>query len=203
MLEAPKETLIEQIHESTNLIEELLRKSLFDIVPAYNSIAVFGSFTTDDLILQLEGKHGIETQTESSDQIIKLPICYEVGLDLEKVAKHAKMSVEEVIDIHLKGIYRSLFIGFTPGFVYADGLDERLACPRLEKPRTHIPEGSIGIAGNQTGLYSLSSPGGWNIIGRTPVAVFDPKRKPIMLIEVGSRYIFHRITKQQFDSWGS
>ena len=203
LLECSKDTSIEQIHESTYLIEEILKEELNDIVPAYHSIAIFTTLSIDELIHSLNGKKVSRKRKSVSDEIIDLPICYEAGLDLQRVATQNGLSIDQVIETHLKNTYRSLFIGFTPGFIYADGLDESLACPRLEKPRNRIPDGSVGIAGSQTGIYSLSSPGGWNIIGRTPVKIFNSKRKPPMLIDVGARYKFHRITKEEFESWES
>ncbi|MEQ9023067.1 MAG: 5-oxoprolinase subunit PxpB [Pseudomonadales bacterium] len=203
LLECAKDTNIEQIHESTYLIEEVLNKNLKDIVPAYHSIAIFTALSIEELIHSLNGKKVSRKRESNSNGIIDLPICYELGMDLERVAQANSLTKEQVIETHLKNTYRSLFVGFTPGFIYADGLDESLACPRLEKPRNRIPDGSVGIAGSQTGIYSLSSPGGWNIIGRTPVKVFDSRRQPPMLIDVGVHYRFQRITKEEFESWES
>lgn len=203
LLECNRSVPIEKIHESTHALTIILKDQLLDIVPAYHSIAVFCSLSPDDLCQLLEGKFANANQSLSQSEIIELPICYELGIDLERISKHTGLSIEQVISLHLNSVYRSLFIGFTPGFIYADGLDERLSCPRLDDPRTKIPEGSIGIGGNQTGIYSLESPGGWNILGRTPEKVFDMNRKPPMLIDVGISYRFKRISKEEFESWGS
>ena len=141
--------------------------------------------------------------TKDKAEIVELPICYEMGMDLDRICKHTYLKSEEVISRHLKGVYRSIFIGFTPGFIYSDGLDSKLECPRLNNPRKNIPYGSVGIAGNQTGIYSLNSPGGWNIIGRTPIRIFDAEKLPPMLINVGTKYRFHQISTEEFESWGS
>ncbi|MEP1034262.1 5-oxoprolinase subunit PxpB [Ekhidna sp.] len=194
---------IEKIHQSSHTIVNILRDKLEDIVPAYHSIAVFTSLTIDQLTVLLASAPIEEKKPSDSNDIIKLPICYELGLDLDRIAKHANLSHEKLIERHLEGVYRSLFIGFTPGFIYADGLDENLSCPRLENPRKTIPAGSVGIAGNQTGIYSLASPGGWNIIGLTPAKVFDPNEPKPMLIDVGMKYRFYRIAKKEFESWES
>lgn len=201
LLECGKETSIEQIHESTCLIEEILKEELKDIVPAYYSIAVFIPLSINELIDSLNEKEATVKMKSASDETIELPICYELGLDLERVAKMNNLTKSQVIETHLKGTYRSLFIGFTPGFIYADGLDKTLACPRKDTPRKVVTAGSVGIAGDQTGIYSLASPGGWNIIGRTPIKIFDGTRQPPMLIDVGARYRFHRITKEEFEAW--
>ncbi len=134
-------------------------------------------------------------------KVIEIPICYEYELDLDPLGEYVKLSREEIIAIHLADTYRSLFIGFTPGFIYADGLDHRLYCPRKSNPRTSVPRGSIGIGGQQTGIYSLESPGGWNIIGRTPVKLFDFALNPPMKIKVGTSFRFKRITKKEFIEW--
>lgn len=203
MLECSKETNIEHIHESTHLIEQILKNELKDIVPAYHSIAIFTPLPIDELIDSLSGKKITREKSSTSDETVELPICYELGRDLDRLAEVNNLTREQVIETHLKGTFRSLFIGFTPGFIYADGLDKTLACPRLESPRKVIPAGSVGIAGDQTGIYSLASPGGWNIIGRTPARIFDSNRKPPMLIGVGAKYRFYQITKEEFEGWES
>ncbi|MEQ6168234.1 5-oxoprolinase subunit PxpB [Ekhidna sp. MALMAid0563] len=201
LLECGKGTPIEKIHESTYLVEQAIGGDLIDLVPAYHSIAVFSKLDMGEIIKRLDGLKGSAKQIRDNDDVIELPICYEEGLDLSRVAEQSGMNEDQVIERHLEGTYRSLFIGFTPGFIYADGLHESLACPRLEQPRTRIPSGSVGIAGEQTGIYSLASPGGWNIIGRTPTKIFDPTKDQPMLIDVGTRYRFYRITKKAFESW--
>lgn len=201
LLECAKATSPNSIHESVQLIEHKLEDKLMDIVPAYHSIAIFTKIPLHSLVDVLESSVFQSKHVGYNDAILELPICYELGLDLDHIASNAGLTVEEVIEIHLKGIYRVMFVGFTPGFIYADGLDEKLICPRLKNPRKQIPAGSIGIGGDQTGIYALSSPGGWNIIGQTPTAVFDTKRENPMLIDVGARYRFFRITPKEFEAW--
>ena len=201
LLETAREIPIEVIHQSTKLLEDTLGSDLDDIVPAYHSVAIFSSLEMSELLEKLNGISGSKEQLNAKKEVIELPICYEEGLDLARLIEKTGMSEEQLIEKHLKGTYRSLFIGFTPGFIYADGLDESLACPRLEQPRKQIPSGSVGIAGGQTGIYSLASPGGWNIIGRTPTKIFDRHRNSPMLIEVGARYRFYRITQKEFETW--
>jgi len=201
LLKGPTDIPIASIHQTTLAIEHILGVELRDIVPAYDSIALFTDLEKDVLLqkLAIYSKEAGKAQTEKHS--FEIPICYELGLDLAEVCSHTGLSEREVIDIHLQGNYTSLFIGFTPGFIYADGLDSRLSCPRKSDPRTHISPGSIGIGGDQTGIYSLESPGGWNIIGRTPITLFDPDKNPPMTIEVGVEFSFKRISKQEFEQW--
>lgn len=114
-------------------------------------------------------------------RVVEIPVCYggEYGPDLDFVAQHAGMSAEAVIALHSAGRYRIRMIGFLPGFPYLGGLDARLHTPRLDTPRALIPAGSVGIGGAQTGVYPLASPGGWQLIGRTPLRLFAPDRPPL------------------------
>ena len=201
LLQGKEDIQIEKIHQSSKAIEEVLGAELLDLVPAYDSIALFTRLSIREVTTRLANLDlaGASTKTHACTHL--LPICYEFGDDLPQVREHCGLSEEEIIDIHLKGTYRSLFIGFTPGFIYADGLAPILSCPRKSSPRTKIAAGSIGIGGSQTGIYSLDSPGGWNIIGRTPQRVFDVRKTPPMSIEVGSLFQFKRISKEQFEQW--
>ena len=203
LLQAPSDISIDSIHSTSHAIEKLLSKQLLDIVPAYDSIALFSKLSFDQIAKRLQNSKGIDSENsiQSKKQII--PICYELGLDLKHIGTHAGLSIDAVIETHLKGTYRSLFIGFTPGFIYADGLDLSLACPRKANPRTHIEAGSIGIGGEQTGIYSLNSPGGWNIIGQTPMKLFDHSQHPPMKVEVGTTFSFKQISKEEFESWAN
>ena len=119
---------------------------------------------------------------------------------LEKgfVARHAGMTEKEVIALHSGTVYPVYMIGFTAGFPYLGGLDPRLETPRLETPRTLVPAGSVGIAGMQTGVYSVASPGGWQLIGRTPLKVYDPRRSEPFLLKAGDRLKFDPITPEEF-----
>jgi inhibitor of KinA len=131
---------------------------------------------------------------------VTLPVLYggEHGPDLDFVAEHHQLSVDEVIDLHSKPEYLVYMIGFAPGFPYLGGLSERLATPRLEKPRLSVPKGSVGIGGSQTGVYSVDSPGGWRLIGRTPVPLYDPKQQTPALLEAGDRLRFRPISAAEY-----
>ncbi len=201
LLECSIETAIEHIHQSDQLIRDILGKQLDDIVPAYNSITIFTNLSLEDVCSNLQDQVAEDLDVLSDNEIIQIPICYELEQDLDRVSQEVGLSKNEIIDRHLKGIYRVVFIGFTPGFVYADGLDELITCPRLDNPRKMVAAGSVGIGGSQTGIYSLSSPGGWNIIGQTPIALFDKQNQPPMRLEVGISYQFFRVNKKEFSSW--
>jgi inhibitor of KinA len=134
--------------------------------------------------------------------VIEIPVCYggEYGLDLEALAAYHQMSVEEVIELHSQPVYTVYMVGFTPGFPYLGGLDERLVTPRRREPRQRVPAGSVGIADRQTGIYSADSPGGWQIIGRTPVKLFDLTRAEPFLYKAGDRVRFVPVSKEALES---
>lgn len=203
LLEAPTNISIKVIHRTTTLLQKILKKDLVDIVPSYNSIALFTDQASDEIITKLQSTQSIKPKSAQSPNHETIPICYELGLDLQEVAEYAKMDSEEVIRRHLEGRYQAILIGFTPGFIYIDGLDPSLECPRKTSPRVRLDSGSVGIGGSQTGIYSLASPGGWNIIGRTPMNIFDADRKPPMNIVPGTKITYQRITKEEFQSWES
>jgi inhibitor of KinA len=134
--------------------------------------------------------------------IVEIPVCYESEFapDLDDVARHAQISTEEVVDLHSAAEYRVACIGFVPGFTFLAGLPEKLATPRRDTPRKEIPPGSVGIGGWQTGIYPSRSPGGWNLIGRTPLKLFDPTTNPPTTLRPGDRVRFRVITSEKFES---
>jgi inhibitor of KinA len=137
---------------------------------------------------------------KTKPRVVEIPVCYdgEFGPDLGLVARQAKLSPEEVIKRHHQAEYLVYLIGFAPGFPYLGGLPKELATPRHAKPRMEIPPGSVGIAGNQTGIYPLATPGGWNLIGRTPLRLFRPDENPPSLLRAGDKVEFRAITAEEF-----
>ncbi len=133
-------------------------------------------------------------------RLVKIPVLYggDYGPDLQNVATHNSLTPQEVIDYHSNKEYLVYMLGFTPGFPYLGGMDERIATPRLKEPREKIWAGSVGIAGNQTGIYPIESPGGWQIIGRTPWKLFDINRDPEILLQGGDYISFYPITIEEF-----
>jgi inhibitor of KinA len=136
-------------------------------------------------------------------RIIDIPVCYGgvLGPDLEDVARRHELSAQDVIDVHVAGDYLVYMVGFMPGFAYLGGLSSRIATPRRQTPRTAVPAGSVGIGGEQTGVYPLVSPGGWNLIGRTPRRIFDIDRSEPALLVTGDRVRFRAISLTEFDAW--
>lgn len=135
-------------------------------------------------------------------RVVEIPVCYggDFGPDLAAVGERAGLSMDRVIALHIGASYTVHMIGFTPGFPYLAGLDPRLATPRRAVPRTRVPAGSVGIGGEQTGIYPMATPGGWNLIGRTPFSLFDPMREPAALLRVGDQLRFVAISPEQFDA---
>lgn len=133
-------------------------------------------------------------------RIVEIPVCYggDFGPDLEYVAEKNRISVEEVIKIHSEGDYLVYMIGFAPGFPYIGGMSEQITAPRRQSPRLKIPAGSVGIAGKQTGVYPIETPGGWQLIGKTPLRLFRPHDEIPSLLKAGDKIRFKPITYEKF-----
>lgn len=177
-----------------------------ELVPTYTSICIH----YDPAVLSCEALRNalklvkadpVEEKSDQEERVVEIPVCYggEYGPDLEFVAEHNGLTAEEVVRRHSNGQYLVYMLGFLPGFAYMGGMDKTIACPRLISPRTKIPAGSVGIAGAQTGIYPLSSPGGWQLIGRTPLKMFviDGEQTTFAL-SAGDRVRFVPITEEVF-----
>ncbi|UOE92378.1 5-oxoprolinase subunit PxpB [Alkalihalobacillus sp. LMS39] len=181
-------------------------KGIVEWVPTYHSVTIYYDpvvYTYDEINFIVEELYEkSKTTTLSNARFVTIPVLYdeEVGPDLQKVAQFHQLPLEKIIEIHSSRLYLVFMIGFTPGFPYLGGMDEAIAIPRLETPRILVQAGSVGIAGNQTGIYSVDSPGGWHIIGRTPVPLFEMKKNPPVLLKAGDFLLFAPITKQEFNS---
>jgi inhibitor of KinA len=177
-------------------------KGVENLQPGYSTLMVSISNTArlQEIIEQLEKTlnllHDIELQSSRQHRI---PVIYggKYGQDLSRVAVHCGMSEEQVIERHQNQLYTLYFIGFSPGFPYLAGMDDRLSAPRLERPRTWIPAGSVGIAGPQTGVYPMSTSGGWNLIGWTPFSLFDPKNPLESALKMGDTISFYAVTERE------
>ena len=154
-----------------------------------------------DMLTQVLAHVGDETLP--APRTTEIPVCYggDLGPDLEDVARQHAMTPRDVIDIHTAGDYLVYMVGFMPGFAYLGGLDERLVTPRRTSPRTAVPAGTVGIGGQQTGVYPLVSPGGWNLIGQTPLRIFDVNRDEPALLATGDRVRFRAISVAEFTAW--
>lgn len=144
----------------------------------------------------------LETTPQSAARLVEVPVCYdaEFGLDLADVAASCSLSVRQIVEMHCSMQYVVYFFGFVPGFAYLGDLPAKLAVPRLATPRRSVPRGSVAIAGRQTGIYPLSTPGGWRILGRTPLAMFRTDRHAMSLLSLGDQVRFVPISRSQFDA---
>ena len=178
---------------------------IVETVPTYRSLAVHYDpevILYGALVKKLKGLLGqLDSIQIPPSDVLEIPVLYggEEGPDIEFVAEHNGKTVQEVIDIHTSTEYLIYMLGFTPGFTYLGGMSEEIATPRLKTPRGLIPGGSVGIAGAQTGVYPIDSPGGWQLIGRTPVRMYDPDRATPILPEAGQYIKFYAIDKAEYD----
>ncbi|TFB15074.1 5-oxoprolinase subunit PxpB [Filobacillus milosensis] len=176
---------------------------LVDLVPAYTTLTIFfdneliNYEVLKDKIKDSLHQSSMQNAATQSKKVY-IPVLYK-GADLEIVANHNKLSIDEVIELHEQNVYMVYMIGFLPGFPYLGGLNERLATPRLNEPRSNVEAGSVGIAGQQTGIYPVNSPGGWNIIGYTPVKLFDMDRESPFLFQAGDSIKFYSINQATYD----
>ena len=200
-----------RVHAVARAIEEAGFEWLVEVVPAYSSLlVVYDPLRVAYVEVETAIKPLLSAETESfRGRLVEVPVVYsgQYGPDIEFVAEHNGLTVDDVVEIHSRPVYRVYFLGFLPGFSYLGGMDERIAAPRLERPRLKVPAGSVGIAGKQTGIYPLESPGGWRLIGRTPLRLFDPSKEPPTLLQPGDRVKFVPIDESEFkeiyqEEWG-
>lgn len=190
------------------VVKNLKNKKLdgvLDILPTYRSILINYDpvkISYGEMVDILKGLSEADSNKQSDEvRLIEIPTLYgkEYGPDIDFVAENANLSVEEVIKIHSGTDYLVYMMGFMPGFTYLGGLDERIATPRLKSPRLKIEPGSVGIAANQTGMYPLESPGGWQLIGRTPLKLYDDTKEPPVFIQAGDYIRYVSIDKNEYD----
>ena len=201
-------TINRHIRQTIERIKALQLDGIIELVPTYCALlveydAMLYSYSEICNIIEPTLEEGMTNTTNELVTVVEVPTVYggEFGPDLSFVASHNHLSEDEVISIHSGTDYLVYMLGFIPGFSYLGGMDSRIATPRLSSPRTVIPAGSVGIAGEQTGTYPSDSPGGWQIIGRTPVTMYDMSKAQAALLNAGDyvRYVpideseFHRI----------
>jgi len=212
--DAPNEAL-DQVLGYFDFLRQAELPGVTELAPAYTTVALFydptravaagadpnGVFEWMASRVQTAIANGTVRLKRSPGSVVEIPICYheKFGLDLDEVTSHVGLPVEEVIELHSSARYRVNCLGFTPGFPYLSGLPPKLAKPRRQVPRKRVPAGSVGIGGNQTGIYPTTSPGGWNIIGRTPIRLFTPGKNPPALLCPGDHVRFRRITLEEFE----
>lgn len=185
-----------RVYDLAAAVEAAGISGVSELVPTYRSLLVgYDCLQTsyDETRSALEDLLSERSTQPAHDDtpagtLFEIPVAYggASGPDLERVAEHAGMSTDDVVEIHSAVAYRVYMLGFLPGFPYLGGMDGRIACPRLETPRLRVPAGSVGIAESQTGVYPMESPGGWQLIGRTPAPLFDPDSNPPAALAPGS-----------------
>lgn len=187
-----------------NLKKECENDIITDMIPAFCSVLIeYDAFLIDYYQMKEMIRKALLKQSDKRSgrtRIIEIPVCYGTtyGEDLDFVAENAGLTKEEVINMHSSRDYLIYMLGFMPGFPYLGGLDERLFTPRLSSPRIRIPAGSIGIGGKQTGIYPLESPGGWQLIGRTPIRPYRPDRKIPIIYQAGDYIRFIPIGEEEY-----
>lgn len=209
------EQILEQITRLNQCIKQNPFAGLQGTIPAYTTLTLYfnlfelmndatvkGVTALDKISRYIKSIH-VETNNDQQahDQIINIPVCYDAsfGFDLEELTFFYQLKKEEIIEMHSSAVYTVYMIGFVPGFPYLGGLSEKLIAPRKQNPRAVIPAGSVGIAGQQTGIYPLETPGGWQIIGRTPLKLFDVNRQQPSLLKAGDKIKFEPISYNEFE----
>ena len=209
ILIAFKQEISPEVNAKISAVVKLLRQQqtpgIVDVIPAFASLLINYNpqvISYHDLKERLEALLKMDMGTEQTAKVVyEIPVCYggKYGPDIENIAQNAGISVEEVIEIHSSRDYLIYRLGFLPGFCYLGGLDERIHTPRLANPRLAIPAGSVGIGGSQTGIYPMDSPGGWQLMGKTPVRTYDPDREVPILVNAGEYIHFCPIDEAEFD----
>ena len=188
---------------------------IIDIIPSYSSLTFYYNVgairqtaigkTAFEIMKQAIGQELYKVpETETKQQRkIQIPVCYSSSFapDLAFIASEKNIATENIIQIHTSRLYTVHMIGFLPGFPYMGEVDDAIAIPRKKQPRAKVPQGSVGIAGKQTGIYPLESPGGWQIIGRTPLKLFDKEKSDAVLLEPGDNVQFYPITEDEFENY--
>ncbi len=193
-----------QVRRMLLAIQKAKIAGITEVVPAYRSLLVYYNplqISSEELRSRCEAiEQGAEDSELPRPTITEIPTVYggEYGPDLEFVARYSGISAEEVIKIHSGATYLIYMLGFMPGFPYLGGMSPKIATPRLETPRSKVPGGSVALAGGETGIYTAESSGGWQLIGRTPLELFNPHKEPPTLLRAGDYLTFVSITPQEF-----
>ncbi|EHM13862.1 TIGR00370 family protein [Jonquetella anthropi DSM 22815] len=193
-----------RVHAVKLALERRPFVGLVELVPSYRSLAVYFDPIATDVPALREALARLASETAAlpaeGGTVLRLPVCYggDYGPDMGNVTSHTGLSEADVVARHTGRDLYCYMLGFLPGFAYLGGMDESLATPRLTTPRKRIEPGSVGIAGRQTGAYSVASPGGWQIIGRTPVRLYDPDRSPAAAIQAGFWVRYYAVTAEEY-----
>lgn len=208
LADAPSDVASERATSVARALREHRPEHVVEVIPAYTCVTVV--FRPSALIDEPAVRRVVDALIErakeqdrrapAAPRLVEVPVCYddEFAPDLPDVARRAGLTRDEVVSTHSGARYAARFLGFSPGFAYLSGLPSVLHTPRLASPRTRVPAGSVAIAGGQAAVYPQATPGGWRIIGRTPMRVFDAARERPCLIEAGDRVRFVKITRPEF-----
>ncbi|MUP46943.1 5-oxoprolinase subunit PxpB [Gramella sp. BOM4] len=202
--EEVSENLLQKLLFYKKIIQNSKAKLKLEVTNTYNSLLISYVFTIEDIYSEVSRLKqlvsGANITKFNNYKIFSIPVCYdpEFGLDLEHISREKNLSLEPIIELHTAPEYLIYFIGFLPGFLYLGGLDEKLKISRKNTPRKSVEKGAIGIGENQTGIYPKSSPGGWQIIGRSPVELFDKNKKIPSPFSAGDRIRFFSVSKEEF-----
>lgn len=195
----------QKITAVVKIIKEQQIEGIVELIPSFCALVINYDprvISYDEIKKRVESIFELDIAVgETKKRVFEIPVCYggEYGPDIENIAKNAGLSVEEVIKIHSSRDYLIYMLGFLPGFCYLGGLDERIHTPRLANPRLKINAGSVGIGGSQTGIYPLDSPGGWQLMGMTPVKTYDPDREVPILVEAGDYIRFIPVDEEEYN----
>jgi KipI family sensor histidine kinase inhibitor len=199
------ESVAKEVRQSFYTLKNAKLKHITEIVPSYTSIMVsydFLNVSYKQICKEIDDTlaHADEFSNKITARSVSIPVYYglEVGLDLEELSRIKNRSVDEIISLHVNKEYFVYAIGFSPGFPYMGEVDPILATPRLANPRAKVPKGSVGIADNQTAIYPQLSPGGWQILGRTPIEMFNTSYDGFSYLKVGDKVRFRPIDKDEF-----
>lgn len=201
------EKTAQKVQSVYKALKETNSQKITDLTPSYTSILVvydFLNYSFEEIKNWIENMAIQGSLQEESKNVVEIPVYYglEVGLDLQDIASFHNLSVKEVIWLHTNQIYSVYALGFLPGFAYMGEVNEKIATPRVANPRASIPKGSVGIADNQAAIYPKKSPGGWRILGRTPLEMFDLKYDGYSFLKVGDKVKYKEISKDEFLKMG-
>ena len=199
----------EKVRRMALAVQAEIREGIIEVVPTYRSLLIIYNpllLSVEDLKKRLKRiEEELQQAPLPEPRLTRIPAVYGgiYGPDLEEVARYHQISREKVIQLQCSKPYLIYMIGFTPGYPYMGELPEELATPRLKTPRLVVPKGSVAIAQRQTGIYTMESPGGWRILGRTPAELFDPLKDPPSLLRMGDFVQFYQISEKEFKEWHS
>ena len=198
------EEILKKLLNIKKIIENELVEDKVEVINTYHSLLIVYVSTIENFYDKVSALKELITRAnigkKINSQIYHIPVCYETefGLDLELISKTNNLKISDIIQLHTSPIYTVYFTGFLPGFLYLGGLDEKLQISRKSSPRMKVEKGAVGIGEKQTGIYPKTSPGGWQIIGNSPVTFFDKNRNPPCVISAGDKVKFYSITKTQY-----